>query len=335
MFLPEAPRAGILFWGYDLDMKRFLKTIGKIFLFLLALLVFAVAVLFIGHRIMLANEEPLLEKPIGQLIEVDGHNMCVYTEGEGEHTLLFLSGSGTPAPVLDFKSLYSLLNDDYRIVVIEKYGYGFSDVVDTERSFTTILRQDREVLEKAGIEGPFILCPHSMSGLEAIMWAQDYPDEVEAIVGLDNVLPRTYDNYDVEAVLKLESIFSAARELGLARLYYSDSFLPDSLTHEEKNLYRAIASRNLVNVDVVNEGRAIFDAVRLIDSKPKPDVPMIMFISDGTETNGSDWVGNHYLYASDLSDAKVVELGCGHYVHYFKADEIASEMRSFIENELG
>lgn len=316
-------------------MKKFLKTIGRIIFALLALLVFAVAVLFIGHRIMLEKEKPLLEQPIGRLIEVDGHNMCVYTEGEGEHTLLFLSGSGTPAPILDFKSLYSLLNDDYRIVVIEKYGYGFSDVVDTERSFTTILRQDREVLEKAGIEGPFILCPHSMSGLEAIMWAQDYPDEVEAIVGLDNVLPRTYDNYDIEAVLKLEGIYSVARELGLARLYYSDDFLPDSLTREEKDLYRAIASRNLVNVDIINEGRAIAEAVRIIDSKPKPDVPMIMFISDGKETNGSDWVGNHYLYASDLTNAKVIELGCGHYVHYFKPDEIAAEMRSFIRNVVG
>ncbi len=317
-----------------MDMKKALKTIGIIILALLALLVIAVAGIFIWHRIMLEKEKPLLEHPLGQLIEVDGHNMCVYTEGEGKHTLLFLSGSGTPAPIIDFKPLYSLLNDDYRIVVIEKYGYGFSDVVDTERAFTTILRQDREVLEKAGIEGPFILCPHSMSGLEAILWAQDYPDEVEAIVGLDNVLPRTYDNYDVEGTLKLEGLFTAARELGIARLYYSDSFLPDSLSKEDKDLYRAIASRNLVNVDVMNEGKAIFDAVRLIDSKPKPDVPMIMFLSDGKETNGSDWIGNHYAYAADLSNAKVIELGCGHYVHYFKADEIASVMRSFIRNEL-
>lgn len=316
-------------------MKKVLKAIRIVILALLAVIVITLAAVFIWHRIKLVQEEPMLAQPIGQLVEVDGHNMCVYTEGEGEHTLLFLSGSGTPAPILDFKSLYSLLSDDYRIVVIEKYGYGFSDIVDTERSFTTILRQDREALEKAGIEGPFILCPHSMSGLEAIMWAQDYPDEVEAIVGLDNVLPRTYDNYDIEGTLKLEKYIVALREMGILRFYYSDSFLPDALTAEEKDLYRAIASRNTVNVDVVNEGRAIADAVQLIDSKPKPDVPMLMFISDGEETKGSDWIGNHYLYAEDLTNARVIELGCGHYVHYFKAEEIASEMRTFIENELG
>ena len=321
--------------GIDLNNMKVLKIAGIIILVIVVVLILALAAVFIHHRIKLKAEEPLLQKPLGQMVEVDGHNMCVYTEGEGEHTLLFLSGSGTPAPILDFKSLYSLLDDDYRIVVIEKYGYGFSDIVDTERSFTTILRQDREALEKAGIEGPFILCPHSMSGLEVIMWAQDYPDEVEAIVGLDNVLPRTYDNYDIEGTLKLEKYITAARELGIIRLYYSDSYLPDALSKDEKDLYRAIASRNTCNIDIINEGHAITEAVKIIDSKPKPDVPMIMFISDGKETNGSDWVGNHYAYAEDLSNAKVVELGCGHYVHYFEPERIASETKNFIESELG
>ncbi len=72
---------------------------------------------------------------------------------------MFMAASAVAAPILEYKPLYSLLSDDYKIVVIEKFGYGFSDVVDGERSFETMLRQDREALSKAGIEGPFILCP--------------------------------------------------------------------------------------------------------------------------------------------------------------------------------
>ena len=37
-------------------------------------------------------------------------------------------------PILDFKSLYSQLSDNYKIVVIEKFGYGFSDIVDEKRT---------------------------------------------------------------------------------------------------------------------------------------------------------------------------------------------------------
>ena len=57
---------------------------------------------------------------------------------------------------------------------------------------------------------------------------------------------------------------------------------------------------------------------------------MIMFVSDGTEVKGTNWVKNHYDYASDLTDAKVIELNCGHYVHNFKQDQIAEEIREFV-----
>ena len=308
-------------------MKKAFKMLGKILLALILVLAVSLFAVFVYNKIKMKQEEPLLEKPLGQMIEVDGHSMCIHEEGEGEHTLLFLSGSGTAAPILDFKSLYTLLKDDYHIIVIEKFGYGFSDVVDEERSFDTILRQDREALAKAGINGPFILCPHSMSGLEAIMWAQDYPDEVEAIVGLDMVLPRTYDDFDFDGVFRFEKLAAFARDIGIVRFYYSDSSLPSALSKEEKELYRAIACRKAVNVDVINEGLAITDAVREIDGKPKPDVPMIMFVSDGKEVKGSNWVENHYDYASDLTDAKVIELECGHYVHNFKQTQIAEEIK--------
>ena len=309
-------------------MKKAFKMLGKILLALILFLAVSLFAVFVYNKVKMKQEEPLLEKSLGQMIEVDGHSMCIYEEGEGEHTLLFLSGSGTAAPILDFKSLYTLLKDGYHIIVIEKFGYGFSDVVDEERSFDTLLRQDREALAKAGINGPFILCPHSMSGLEAIMWAQDYPDEVEAIVGLDMVLPRTYDDFDFDGVFRFEKLAAFARDIGIVRFYYSDSSLPSALSKEEKELYRAIACRKAVNVDVINEGLAITDAVREIDGKPKPDVPMIMFVSDGKEVKGSNWVENHYDYASDLTDAKVIELECGHYVHNFKQTQIAEEIKN-------
>lgn len=312
-------------------MKKILKTTGKLVFIILLVLGVVIAAIFTVNRIMMRNEEILLESPIGQLVEVDGHNMNVYSEGEGEHTLVFLSGSGTACPVLDFRSLYSLLSNDYKIVVIEKFGYGFSDVVDTERSFDTILRQDREALEKAGISGPFILCPHSMSGLEAIIWAQNYPEEVEAIVGLDMSLPRAYDNWNWDSTLRMERLAGFARKLGIVRFFYLDNSLPEKLTKEEKKIYRAIAVRIAVNNCIINEGLAISDAVKEIDGELKPDIPMLMFVSDGKETGVESWMDIQKDYASNLTNSEVIELGCGHYVHNFMQDQIAEKMRSFIE----
>lgn len=312
-------------------MKRIFKNIGKVLLVLLILLIVFLSAVFIYNRIKMKKEEPLL-KPFGQIVEVDDHHMSIYTEGKGEKTLVFLSGSGTASPILDFKSLYSLLSDDYQIVVIEKFGYGFSDIVDDERSFETILRQDREALAKAGVTGPYILCPHSMSGLEAILWAQTYPDEVEAVVGLDMSLPRVYDHFDFDGIVFKERLAGIARELGLARFFYTDGSLPQALSKEEKEIYKAIGCRIAVNEDIIYEGQAIPEACKTIDSAPKPDIPMLMFVSDGKETGIDNWIEVQKEYASDLSDAKVIELDCGHYVHNLKQEQIRNDMKEFIES---
>ena len=313
-------------------MIKAFKIIGKSLIIILIILIIFLLIVFIYNKTMLHKEKMLLDNPLGEMIEVDGHNMCIYTEGEGEHTLVFLSGSGTASPILDFRSLYSLLDDDYKIVVIEKFGYGFSDVVNSERSFDTILRQDREALSKVGIEAPFILCPHSMSGLEAILWAQEYPDEVEAIVGLDMSLPRSYDNFNFSRTGLYQKVAAIGRELGIVRFYYSDSSLPQMLSKEEKALYRAIACKKAVNDAVINEGLAIPEAVKKIDGAPKPDIPMLMYVSDGKETGVENWADIQKMYASELSNSVVIELDCGHYVHNYKQEQIAKEMREFIEN---
>lgn len=301
----------------------------------IAIVMFVIAgiliLLSIYNKIKRKKEEPLL-KPLGQIVEVDNHNMSIYAEGKGEKTLVFLSGAGTASPILDFKSLYSLLIDDYQIVVIEKFGYGFSDIIDDKRSFDTILRQDREALSKAGITGPYILCPHSMSGLEAILWAQTYPDEVEAIVGLDMSMPRAYDHFDFDGIVFKERLAGIARELGLVRFFYTDRSLPQALSKEEKDIYKAIGCKIAVNEDIINEGQAIPKACKTIDSMPKPDIPMLMFVSDGKETGIENWIDIQKEYVSDLSEAKVIELDCGHYVHNFKQGQISNDMKEFIES---
>ena len=313
--------------------KNPIKNIVKVLLIILAVIAAGLGTLFIYNRVM-TDKEAYLRVPIGQMIEIDGHDMCIYTEGEGEHTIVFLSGSGTPSPILDFKSLYSKLTDEYRIVVIEKFGYGFSDVVDTERSFDTMLREDREILEKAGIEAPFILCPHSMSGIEAILWAQEYPDEVEALIGLDMALPDAYDVLDLRGAERMERLSGLAVDMGFLRIVNVEdmfaAFSSPDLSESDKEIYRAIMRVKTCNTCIVRESEFIPQACEKVRSAPLPDIPTLMFVSDGTEVDVENWVEIEKAYAEGLTDAKVVELACGHYVHNIEQERIAEEIRGFI-----
>ena len=327
-------------------MKKVLKKIGKILLILLIILLALLLILFVYHRIMLIKEKKLLEPFEGvQMVEVDGHKMSIYTEGEGEHTIVFMSGYGTPSPILDFKPLYTRLSNDYKIVVIEKFGYGFSDTVDTERSFETILRQDREALEKAGIEGPYILCPHSMSGTEAMLWKIEHPEEVEAIIGLDIAYPNEYLEWEGSDAASSMKMARLIKNLGLLRLQVGNAdklipaFTTGALTEKDKEIYKAIIFAKGYNKTLDNESlEEAQKTSKKINDNPKPDIPMLVFVSldgengDGDAKTVEEWRKYAIEYTSDMPNAKLIKLDCGHYIHNLETDTIEKEIREFIKN---
>ena len=56
----------------------------------------------------------------GEFVKIYQHNIHIYRQGnENKPKIVFMSGSGTVAPVYDFKILYEKLLDDFRIIVIE------------------------------------------------------------------------------------------------------------------------------------------------------------------------------------------------------------------------
>lgn len=57
----------------------------KIILIIFAAIVLFVTVSFVRHKVCSSKEMDLLT-PLGELVEVNGHNMSVYTEGTGDKT---------------------------------------------------------------------------------------------------------------------------------------------------------------------------------------------------------------------------------------------------------
>ncbi len=344
----------------NIKKKKRFKVIGLILLVLIIICALFIVGLHYFDKSSLKKEEGLIHQR-GQLVEVDGKNMNIYTEGSGEKTLVFMAGANTPAVIYDFKPLFSLLNDDYQIVVIEKFGYGYSDDIDGDRSLSTMLRQDREALVKAGIEPPYILCPHSASGLEAISWAAQYPDEVEAIIGLDMAVPEQFD-YQIDDFDKVktqtyeETIEEEAfydfwmYDMGGYRLYPITKVFPaaasDKLTKEEQAEYKAITYHwysQFYKTAMFREGLATEQQVsdyRVLRNTEKPDVPTLLFVSQDEAAfnamlgeNGLEkWERIHENYIVGLSNGKIVHLDCGHYVHVEAPDQISPELREFIDN---
>ena len=329
-------------------MKKVLKVIGKVILGIVILVLLAGVGLFSYHKIQSGREEKYLV-PLGELVEINGHNISVYTEGTGEKTLVFLQGGGMPSPILEAKSLFSLLSDDYRIVVIERPGYGFSDEVEGVPALDTILNWEREALSKLEIDGPYILIPHSASGIEAILWAQLYPEEVEAIIGLDMSVPAYYEKmYDMDEMRAMKEDMEASvdsmvfmyRTFGLTRFQpiddLLDSFKTGTLTDEDKAVYKALAYKIYPNKTMMTGMLSLPEDMDLICSMPKPDVPMLMFISNGEEL-GMDspetWIELQKEYISDKENGTYIQLDCGHSMHNIEYVRISEEIKAYLDQE--
>ncbi|TDY07335.1 UNVERIFIED_CONTAM: pimeloyl-ACP methyl ester carboxylesterase [Lysinibacillus xylanilyticus] len=311
------------------------KRIMILFSITVAIFLVLITASYIIHQIKLSKEDKLFT-PTGKMVEVNGHQMHVYVEGNGEETLVFMSGGGTSSPVLDFKSLYSLLSDKYKIAVVEKAGYGFSDITDSEPNIDTILQETRKALLKSGVEGPYILAPHSMSGIEALYWAQVYPNEVKAIIGLDMAVPAAYKDYDINMPLVHLSAF--ATNIGFTRwipgLSESDAIKYGTLTDEEKELYKVIFYRRTVTKNMVNEIKHIKENAEKVGAAGIPNVPILLFSSNGQGTgwNEDEWNEFQKDFISKYKDGTLIKLDCSHYIHDIEFKRIADETEKYIES---
>lgn len=310
------------------------KSVLKIISIGISAVLMLLLTVYINHQLRL-NAEAELRLPLGQMVEVDGHCMSIYVEGTGETTLVFMSGGGTCSPILDFKSLYSLLSDQYRIAVVEKFGYGFSDVVDTDRDIDSILEDTRTALAAAGLNAPYVLCPHSMLGLEALYWARKYPDEVSAIIGLDMAVPEYYDTMNIN--IPLMRMAGWAAHVGITRLVPgisdSDAIQYGTLSENEKEIYRAVFFSRTATVTMLNEMKRVKENAEKVDSMGVPQLPMLLFLSDGSGGTGFDketWRKIPIQYLSQVEGGEYIELDCPHYVHDYAYKAISEQIIAFL-----
>lgn len=309
------------------------RHLGKVALLAVGIMLVVMAGVFINNKVQLSKEAELLT-PLGQMVEVRGKEMCVYSAGEGDKTLVFLSGNGACSPILDFKSLDSRLVDTYKVAVVERFGYGFSDDTDESRDVDTVLEECREALTAAGVEGPYVLCPHSLSAIQALYWAQKYPDEVEAIVGLDMALPKVYEGMSIDT----SSMRSAkwAIDFGLVRLS-SDiadgaAVVSGDLTEEEKEIYRAVFYRSTYSDAMLAEADAAQANAKLVDEGETPSMPIRLFVSNGSGTgfDQETWQAFSNDFAQGHDNISVQSLDCGHYIHDLAYEDLAQEIKDFL-----
>ncbi|WP_204249559.1 alpha/beta fold hydrolase [Vagococcus silagei] len=227
------------------------------------------------------------------------------------------------------------LEEDFKIVVVEKFGYGFSSDTENSRDIDTILEETRGALNKKGIKPPYMLAPHSMSGIEALYWYKKYPQEISTIIGLDMATYEAYENLKISLIgLKINRWLVKANVTKIfPKAIESDAVKYGNLAQIEKDTYKELFYKNFTSTATLNEVREVkrnSKKVRDIDLK---SLPLLILVSNGKGTGikKDKWFSIQENLRSKSRMGKIVYYDCPHYLHNHKALEIAKEIKLFIK----
>ncbi|ARC33941.1 alpha/beta hydrolase [Streptococcus salivarius] len=303
--------------------KRLLFLLGAVLLLLLSS--------FTYHRLSLQREKASLN-PMGQMVSVNGHDMSVFVKGEGPQTLVFLSGAGTASPILDFKDLYDGLSKQYKIVVVERAGYGYSEDTSKSRDVSEVLSETRQALAKAQVSGPYIILSHSMASLETLLWQEKYPSEIQAVIGLDWSLPESYSQLRMHSqILRMARLGS---QLGLLRYIPSRLYVPnENLSSSDRRLYQRIAYRQILSQAMLNESLSVEENAKKVDAKINSQIPTLLLVSNGEGTSFSkeEWRNYAARFAKDQKNIELTFYDAPHYLYHYQTKEVVAKIEEFIK----
>lgn len=317
----------------------------KVLLAALALLTLGVIYEQVGERLD-SREYP----PVGQVVEVNGHDMHVFSQGTGPATVVFACGWEIPCPYVDFYPLYSVIAKRTRIAVYDRPGYGWSEVSGTPRDIDTIARELHQLLEKSGQRPPYILVGHSIGSLEVIRFAQLYRDETKGVVLIDGSNPEMYAHTAKPSALsRLPNDFSHGlifliNKMGISRLltviapnFYSSSVLGTARNYFARaprsliKLDQAMFLRNFNNRNQLAEGRNKRDnAFEVAAHGHLKDMPLVIITSEQINSYREAGLNQLNLRKWSTDSKQIIVKNSTHAVHWYHPEVINREILAML-----
>lgn len=225
-------------------------------------------------------------KPYGHFVDVDDGQMHVYSMGDGKKTIILLPGMLTALPSVDFAPLMRKLSEKYTVVCVEYFGIGFSSETLKPRTCENYVKEIRTALRKAGFKAPYILMPHSISGIYSEYYASKYPEEVEAIISLDGTSTAYYEKMPaiVKFMLPIVKFQQVIGTLSIMALLTVNKKYLRSNRYTEKEINNAITFGGfLMNDTVLKQMLSTPECIRQTMNLPFPNsIPYFKVISQKT-----------------------------------------------------
>ncbi|GAA3870109.1 alpha/beta hydrolase [Leifsonia kafniensis] len=269
--------------------------------------------------------------PYGQKVSIPAGDVNVYRNGGTGPTMVMLSGYGTAAPAIDFAPLIREL-PNFNVIVIEGFGYGYSDQDVRNRTVENITAEIHEVLARLGVHSPIILVGHSIGGIYTHYYANAYPGEVSALIGIDPTPAMTSSTKAGEP----SAVAGSLTQLGLTRVANAVAPVlvqPDgtAFTKDDRARLVAMADWNFGNASVSDEWAQLAANSTKTAATPLPaSVPVLDFLATESLAGIPGWMHNHENELAGVTTHQIQVVRGAHYLHWTQAPLMARAISSFI-----
>ena len=246
--------------------------------------------------------------------DVNGKKMAADIHGEGNHTLVLLTSI---APTLSLKELSNhLICDDFKVVLLDPLGTGFSDEPDTPRTTANIVSEIHTALHQLGIVQPFVLIGHMKTGTYTLAYANTYPQDLEMVINIDSFVYEEFseelraNNFDETSFHRINTRTSQAKYItqtllnktGYVRFMwplYEDLFITD-LNKDLIPVFEETFKKDFYNKSSFEEDILNFENYAYIkDMKYPASIPTIEFIGYNT-WQYNYFYGNWYNFHKNM-----------------------------------
>ena len=276
----------------------------------------------LANRMLLPRERRRMH-PYGRLVDVDGRKLHVVALGNGDETIVLLAGSNVPLPSADFGPLMRLLAERFKVVCIEYLGVGHSDTTPAPRTNDSITREIRAALSQAGLSPPYVLMPHSASGIYSEHFATQHPEEVSSIIMLDTTSSAVEDTRVPPLVYQLAKFPQATGACRIVNRFVVPRLLRKERGYTQREIrdYRTFMNR-LFNDTVIDQNIRFPDNVREVRQSAFPDgIPVLKLVPECTlQRVGDDYQREHLRRLGPNAAYEVVE--GSHFIHHTDPERI-------------